>query len=75
MNCLVSNLKLLAQESSGNYKFSGQLYMTQGFISEFGDAAARIGVTVIKKIVLELVMVREVIIIRSLSIWVIVLGY
>lgn len=50
---LASNLKMFPQECSGQYLFSGKVYMTRGFISEFKEAAGIIAAESLERILLE----------------------
>jgi hypothetical protein len=47
------NLKLLPQEVSGDYRFSGKMYLTIGLIATFGDDAKIIALMALKKVQTE----------------------
>lgn len=47
------NLSLKPQECSGNYKFNGQMVMTNGFMIRFGNFAAGIAMCAIIKVITE----------------------
>ena len=54
-NNLFPELTLLPQEVENTYQFNGQLYSTQGFISEFGDEAFALAFVAANRIINEIV--------------------
>jgi hypothetical protein len=55
---LVSELTLMPQEQENTYQFNGQLYITRGFESEFGDIAHALAFLAVNRIINEIVKVK-----------------
>jgi hypothetical protein len=53
MDLSISKLVLLDQECGGSSKFSSKLFMTNGFLNEFGPVAAALALAALMRVIKE----------------------